>query len=333
MSKVNRVKSLIYGQALADAVGAYTEFRTKLTLKSDFPTRNDFTFPPRSDITLRMNNFKRDSKQMFTDDTCQLILILDMLSELGKIDIHDFAHRLQNWINHGFSEIGQQRGDGVGGATFFITMQPTYLNDPKGTAQSRPTAANGSLMRTVILGMRFVDEPLAINDAIQICKCTHIDPRAVASCAITTALVYRIFHAEQSIDLQATSIQCVDKYSHLAGIYESELRQHCNVSSIEELDLDSTHMGYVLKCLGVLIWACRRENNSRGWKEVILDIVLQGGDADTNAAVTGAVLGLYFGYDQLPNDWLINLAQKEWLDGKIEKYNQSVVVPVSVVIL
>ena len=35
----------------------------------------------------------------------------------------------------------------------------------------------------------------------------------------------------------------------------------------------------------------------------ILEIVLSEGDADTNAAVAGAILGAKFGIDQIPEEW------------------------------
>jgi ADP-ribosylglycohydrolase len=34
---LDRIKGCIFGQALGDAVGAYTEFRTKKMIRKDFP--------------------------------------------------------------------------------------------------------------------------------------------------------------------------------------------------------------------------------------------------------------------------------------------------------
>lgn len=45
----------------------------------------------------------------------------------------------------------------------------------------------------------------------------------------------------------------------------------------------------------------------------------QAGDADTNGAVAGALLGCKLGASKLPESWLNQLLNKAWLDEKIER--------------
>ena len=45
----------------------------------------------------------------------------------------------------------------------------------------------------------------------------------------------------------------------------------------------------------------------------------QGGDADTNGAVAGALLGCKLGASALPATWLNELKYKDWLDGHIDR--------------
>ena len=49
-------------------------------------------------------------------------------------------------------------------------------------------------------------------------------------------------------------------------------------------------------------------------------IVFEAGDADTNGAVAGALLGCKLGLSALPSSWLNKLLHKKWLDGIIEQY-------------
>ena len=52
---------------------------------------------------------------------------------------------------------------------------------------------------------------------------------------------------------------------------------------------------------------------------LVLFLILQGGDADTNGAVAGALLGCKLGSSALPPTWLKGLKHKGWLDGHITK--------------
>lgn len=52
--------------------------------------------------------------------------------------------------------------------------------------------------------------------------------------------------------------------------------------------------------------------------EGILKIVLSGGDADTNAAVAGAILGAKFGKDQIPEEWRNGLLYAFMLHNKVQ---------------
>lgn len=102
-------------------------------------------------------------------------------------------------------------------------------------------------------------------------------------------------------------------------------------------------MGYTLRALGAALWAVRRScqllidvrtlddyQSDAGnptdrpctladrftpgvrasvFKIVLTEMTLQGGDADTNGAVVGSLLGALFGYSGLPNQWCITMWQ------------------------
>lgn len=49
------------------------------------------------------------------------------------------------------------------------------------------------------------------------------------------------------------------------------------------------------------------------FEEVTVDLMMEGGDADTNTAVACALLCAYVGYAKLPSHWKLGLAHKDWL--------------------
>ena len=76
-------------------------------------------------------------------------------------------------------------------------------------------------------------------------------------------------------------------------------------------------MGYTLRTLGAALWAYW---HATSYKEGILKIVLSGGDADTNAAVAGAILGAKFGINQIPEEWKSGLLHASMLHDKVQNF-------------
>merc|ERR1711924_322924 len=100
---------------------------------------------------------------------------------------------------------------------------------------------------------------------------------------------------------------------------QEELKTHAQVSSLEELELDEPRaIGYTMKCLGAGLWALR-QCDSADFETTIRAIVMQGGDADTNAAVAGALLGCYWGHSRLPDHWMSAMPYTPWLEAWVLK--------------
>lgn len=54
------------------------------------------------------------------------------------------------------------------------------------------------------------------------------------------------------------------------------------------------------------------------FERIITDITMCGGDADTNAAVAGSLLGSLVGYSNLPKSWAEDLRHRDWLLSKVD---------------
>nr|WP_297102929.1 ADP-ribosylglycohydrolase family protein [uncultured Prevotella sp.] len=80
---------------------------------------------------------------------------------------------------------------------------------------------------------------------------------------------------------------------------------------------DEKSMGYTLRTLGAALWAYWHVTS---YKEGILKIVLSGGDADTNAAVAGAILGAKFGINPIPEEWKDGLFYASMLYNKVQEF-------------
>jgi len=102
-----------------------------------------------------------------------------------------------------------------------------------------------------------------------------------------------------------------------AAVAEAELRECTKVQALSELALDEGRaIGYTYKCLGAGLWALRCED---GFEAAMRALTAEAGDADTNAAVGGALLGCRLGFSQLPSAWIAQLPHAPWLEAHVQK--------------
>jgi ADP-ribosylglycohydrolase len=306
----NRTKGLILGSGLGNAVGAYTKSRTRAGLQHITP--HTFTFP-----LAQIPMDKRDQECLWTDDTNQMICIINMLDQNGgEVDQTLFAKNLRDWVENGFSEIGQTKGEGCGGTTMSVVMDPNFIRDPEGVSKSHlrgKKSPNGCVMRTAIMGCRVGSKKRIIRDCVTICKATHCEFRAVIACCMVTSMVYDIVH---NVDMREV-LPNAFKYNYPGNPFFEEIRKHCRISKLDQLNLDDTTTGYSLKCLGVAMWAFRE--HTRRYEDIITDIALHGGYADTNCAIAGAIIGAIKGWMALSGGgWIEHLREKDFLMVKYE---------------
>ncbi|TQV98819.1 hypothetical protein V2A60_007484 [Cordyceps javanica] len=346
----------LFGSALGDAIGLYTEFLSAAIAAQVYPSRC-FVLAPTSEATALHSDAHRDPHQPgeWTDDTDHALLIL--LSYLHKNgqdpSARDFATRLDIWVRQGLRAL-DTLPMGLGHTVGSTVRSKTFLEDPEVTARQRwknsgyKAAANGSLMRTHPLGLMCLQKSLeqTFQTAADFSVITHPDPRCIISCAIGTALVrgliLHIIRRESDIDALIESAvtwfvsyrkeqlqdEDRDEEPHLDL---DELWRHAKVGKLSDLELDEPRkIGYVYKTFGSGVHLVRLAMRETGnltaplptqttiFECLITDLIMLGGDADTNACFAGALVGAYLGFKALPPHWRNGLKHGEWLMAKAE---------------
>jgi len=314
---IDKLLGCIYGNALGDAVGLSTEFMDKKEIKRVYALKK-ISFP----------YFERNGHNLrwaigdWTDDTDQMICIIDTILETGgEVSESVFAKRLKRWVKWGFPELGDQGGCGLGATVASVVFSEQFLSNPHQAAFdiwlkfNKNAAANGAVMRTSILGCyQFHDLKKVIENTIKIAKVTHYDGRCVGSCVAVTVAIALLLQGEKDLaKVQQSAIEISQEY--VQEEHKKSFLEHLTVKEIQELNLDEgKSIGYTLKCVGSGLWGFR---STKSFKDTLIELSYEGGDADTNGAVCGALLGCRLGYSQLPKDWLSCLWDKEWLDQKV----------------
>ncbi|PFX16366.1 uncharacterized protein LOC111342294 [Stylophora pistillata] len=342
---MDRIKGTIYGNCIGDAIGLLTEFMTKseaaqIYSKKSIVQRVKRLFSADQDkvhleYDMKFNDghrWKWDTGD-WTDDSDQMILILQsLLDNDGKMVPVDFGKKMKFWSRRGFPELGDIGGMGIGSTTRNVLHHPDFLTDPHKAAEyvwessGRFLAPNGGVMRTSILGVHnFGDIDAVIKNTKAACKVTHADPRCIASCvAVTTAIAMMLqgkHFVEESGSYDAEAL-IKEAFGYACATLETDeqkegLEEHMFAKSLKDLQLDERgKIGYTYKCLGAGIWSLRQDD----FRAAIEAVAYEAGDADTNGAVAGALLGCKLGASKLPESWLNELLHKKWLDEKIEKF-------------
>lgn len=78
----------------------------------------------------------------------------------------------------------------------------------------------------------------------------------------------------------------------------------------ETKEKDIASSGYVIDSLEAAIWCLI---NTDTYKACMLKAVNLGDDTDTVAAIAGGLAGLFYGYEEIPEEWLNHIKRREWI--------------------
>lgn len=294
METKNKIYGTIFGQAIGDALGLGTEFLSKTEVRKKYPDGL-------KEYSQIIRDYHRAKFQpgSWSDDTDMMLCIANAIIEDKGINLHTIARNFKQWVY-------APETRGVGQTTLKVLSIAEYVEKPHQVAEliwrmtRTKNAANGSVMRTAIIGLKKENVAQTAED---VCKLTHFDPRCVGSCVIVSEIInHLIWHDEQLSYSQIMTIG--NKYDKSIAEYIDK----AYYNGIESLELDEpSSIGYTLKALGSALWYLFHAND---FEEGLLRVVNEGGDADTNAAVACAMLGAKFGYTSIPQKYTDGLTRK-----------------------
>ena len=154
-------------------------------------------------------------------------------------------------------------------------------------------------MRTAPIAIRYRDDTGAIERISRLeSSLTHHDELAGDACALLNLTIAALLHERRPP--QSTSI-----VGQVAAAAPGQ-------TAAELLEPVQRQIGFVLTALRVAFWAAMSTDS---FEQAVVGAANLGGDADTNAAVTGALAGARFGADAIPQRWLEPLQDREHISG------------------
>jgi hypothetical protein len=200
---------------------------------------------------------------------------------------------------------------GLGALTHQVVTHKSFLKDPHGaaevvwTASGKKAAANGGVMRTSICGVfDYKDMARVHANTKAMCKVTHADPRCIASCILITTAIAGILQGaliDTPEQTEAFLQQCLARTLQAVPTLQGEelavFQQYFAMRDLAELKLDDPPaIGFTNKCMASGLFGLRSQES---FAVTITRLTREAGDADTNGAVCGAMIGARRGYDGL----------------------------------
>jgi ADP-ribosylglycohydrolase len=293
MRDKDRARGVLWGQAIGDALGTTNEFSRDPPPLDDLKGGGPFCLEP----------------GQVTDDTHMAICLAESLAELGRYDAEDAARRYVAWSKKTF-DIGNQTS-----ATLHQVERGVRALDAGRVvweATKRDAAANGSLMRCSPLAVFFAeDAPGLRRAALDDSSITHADPRCRLACASFLAAIREALasdaspasmHAaarreltEAATELRETPVETARAVVLLGEDLELATRDDPGLGSEVY-----TRAGYVRVAFRLAFHALL---HMTAFDEAVLRVANLGGDADTNGAIAGALLGAFVGESKIRQDW------------------------------
>jgi ADP-ribosyl-[dinitrogen reductase] hydrolase len=171
---------------------------------------------------------------------------------------------------------------------------------------------NGSLMR--ILPMAYchktVTFPELISRVHEVSCITHAHARSQVACGIYISIAVCLLKGADPQGAYVEGLQNVRQiYTGSEYILETPHFARVFSGQIDKLPVEEIRSGtYVIDTLEASLWCLL---NSSSYAEAVLKAVNLGDDTDTTAAVTGGLAGICYGVENIPSEWIEQIARKQ----------------------
>lgn len=283
-----RVEGSCLGLALGDALGAPFEFLRANNVPDPIPAfeRPWLDLPPGST----------------TDETAMARNLMRSLVERGGFDPIDLVKRHLAWFRSDPPDVGTNIAR--------VLRRVERSEDASAVARAvweergpEVSAGNGSVMYCAPLGVAYANRPQRLFElAPALSALTHFDGRCRTAVLAVTLCVAALVRGEGAEYAAREALSAVE--AHEGGEELEFLVEAVGGSRA----IDGPDQGFCLFTAGVALQALVRGGDAEA---ELRRVVSLGGDADTNAAVAGALLGAREGVHGLPSVWLERLLDRD----------------------
>lgn len=276
---LNRASGCLAGQFCGDAFGAQYEFRTSNQIRRIMEIVGS--------ETMEESSVWSTLPGQITDDSEMALALTHSIISSGGYYKENAKNNYIDWMNSRPFDIGGTTATGLRGR----------LN--------HQSQANGAMMRISPLAVYLskfgysenedwekADTLVAADTLI-----THPNPICIHANILFVRALIKIISSETP---PGELYQKIKEWSVEIGADQSLLSVIESAKNVPPADYTENQGWVLIAFWNALYQLLHAESPEQG----IINTVKSGGDTDTNAAIAGALIGAYFGYDSFPNKWL-----------------------------
>lgn len=311
---LNRVKGFFMGLATGDALGIPVEFQSRQKLKENPVTG------------MRGGGVYEKPAGTWSTDGSLTFCVAESL--LNGFNLHDIAQKFVDWLYKAYwTADGEVFDVGVIVAKAIKNIKNgAELAEAGGNGEM--DNGNGALNYTLPLGFHTHSLPMSERFIYieQLSSLTNRHLRSIIGAFIFSEMAIWLMRGGD-IDIAkayAAMTQTVNEFMQERTNLQQEAQYYNRVldGNLQQVPLASiSSTAYVVDSIEACLWCLLNTNN---YQEAVLATVNLGEDADTIGAMTGALAGLYYGYDSLPQDWINQVARKDDIIDLSERFYHSV---------
>lgn len=242
------------------------------------------------------------SPGQYSDETQLMLLVANSLSECGCFSIEDLSRKMVDWY-HSQKKRSEWR---FPGNTMLKACRKLASGTPWDQCGSISAGVN-AVSRTLPYALAFFKSPAILKSSIdKSCRITHTDQRCLGT-ALAFATVIEMGLTGEEFNPFVICGRVIEK----AQPYVAEIGRKMRIVK-DSLKMESKvavanigNSGYCVDSFScALYWFFRAEGR---FDSMMIGAANYGGDADSIAAMAGAMFGAWYGLDAIPEKWLEKL--------------------------
>jgi ADP-ribosyl-[dinitrogen reductase] hydrolase len=306
----NKIKGLLFGIAIGDAMGVPVEFMSRTHLQAKPVTGFEATY------------FNNENRGIWSDDSSLSFCLVESMIE--DFSTENVAAKLKDWyLKNLWSAANSPLEIGLATRNAIDRLDKgvsPYESGEKGEYSN----GNGALMRVAPLALWLLEA--SIQDRYETTKSiaaiTHAHIRTAVACFFLVEFLqnlttktdkYQAFENTQNTVrdyVNSTSCNNDEKALFLRLFYD-------DIGQLDENEIYSS--AYVIHTLEAAVWSFLTTSS---YEEAILKAINLGHDTDTTGSVTGALAGIYYGFDQIPSHWALQIVKHKEIENLAIRFEQ-----------